>query len=151
MKKFVLVFSSILMFSTNAVGADIPSDKLLLKIQQETERYKKNCYEKEAFPGDFDNYSMYNDDIKNGDIRYHQCLKKVIIQKIKKITAPDEAAKMINNLDKIQKEFSEFYWTLFNHQDNGIIGKGANDALLGRRFEDILEDIIYYQVIYGSD
>lgn len=92
-----------------------------------------------------------NDDIKNGDIRYHQCLKKVIIQKIKEITTPDQAAKMINNLDKIQKEFSEFYWTLFNHQDNGIIGKGANDALLGRRFEDILEDIIYYQTTYGSD
>ncbi len=148
MKKFVLFLGLMLLFNINVSANEVKKDDVLVKIEQETEKYKKDCYDNEAFPGDFNNYSIYNDDIKEGDFRYHQCLKKVIIQKINEMAEADDAQKMIADLDKIQEATSEFYWILFNREDNGTLGRGMNDAVLGRRFENILEDIIYYQRRY---
>ncbi len=148
MKKFVLFLGLMLLFNINVSANEVKKDDVLVKIEQETEKYKKDCYDNEAFPGDFNNYSIYNDDIKEGDFRYHQCLKKVIIQKINEMAEAEDAKKMIADLDKIQEATSEFYWILFNREDNGTLGRGMNDAVLGRRFENILEDIIYYQRRY---
>ena len=80
-----------------------------------------------------------------------KCLKNVIIRKIKEISSADDAKLMIEDLNKIQDSFSGFYWTLCNRKDTGVFGRGINDAVLGRRFEDILEDILYYQSTYNID
>ncbi len=82
MKKFILILGLFLALSANARAEEDQKDNVLVRIQQETEKYKKECYDKEAFPKGIDNYSMYNDDIKDGDYRYHQCLKKIIIKEI---------------------------------------------------------------------
>lgn len=151
MKKIVLILGMILSFGANVWADDASKDGTMLKIQQETEKYKKECFENEAFPKGLNNYSMYNDDIKEGNYRYHQCLKKVIIKKINEIVAPEYAKEMISDLDKIQDGILDFYWILYTREDNGTIGRDVNDATLGRRFEDILEDIIYYQAVYKSN
>ncbi len=113
MKKFVLFLGLMLLFNINVSANDVKKDDVLVKIEQETEKYKKDCYDNEAFPGDFNNYSFYNDDLKEGYFRYHQCLKKVIIQKINEMAKADDAKKMIAALDKLQEATSDFYWTLY--------------------------------------
>lgn len=148
MKKIVLILGLFLAFNTNSWAKEAQKDDILAKIQQETEKYKKDCFDKKAFPKGLNNYSIYDDSIKEGNTRYHQCLKKVIIQKIQEIATPEYAKKMIADLDKIQEGTLDFYWILYTREDNGTIGRGINDTTLGRRFEDILEDIIYYQMIH---
>ena len=151
MKKLTLILALILSLGSEALAHETTKDEVILKIQQETEKYKKKCFEKEAFPKGLNNYSMYNDDIKEGNYRYHQCLKKVIIKKINEIATPQYAKEMISDLDKIQDGVLDFYWILYTRKDNGTIGRDVNDATLGRHFEDILEDIIYYQTIYKNN
>lgn len=150
MRKIAFVLSLMLLIHTNAWAEENINDSILIKVRQETENYKKECYEKEAFPKGIDNYNMYNDDIKEGNFRYHQCLKKIIIKKIQRISSPEDAEKMVADLDKIQEGISDYYWILYNRQDNGVIGRMQNDVILGRRFEDILEDILYYEALYDN-
>lgn len=150
MKKFILILGLFVAISINVWAEETQNDDILIKIQQKTENYKKECYNKEAFPKGIDNYSMYNNDIKEGHFRYHQCLKKIIIKKIQEISSPEDAEKMVKALDKIQEGISDYYWILYNRQDNGVIGRMQNDVILGRRFEDILEDILYYEALYGD-
>ncbi len=151
MKKFVLFLGLMLLFNINVSANEVKKDDVLVKIEQETEKYKKDCYDNEAFPGDFNNYSIYNDDIKEGDFRYHQCLKKVIIQKINEMAEAEDAKKMIADLDKLQDGTSDFYWALYNQQDNGTYGRSVNDTVVGQHFEEILEDIIHYKAVYTDD
>lgn len=151
MKKIVLILGLFLSLYTNARANEPSKDEIILKVRQETENYKKECFEKEAFPKGLNNYNMYNDDIKNGNYRYHQCLKKVIIEKINEMVTQKHAKEMISDLDKIQESILDFYWVLYTREDNGTIGRDINDATLGHRFEEILEDIIYYQAVYKSN
>ena len=146
--KFILFLLSFLYVNNVALAEEkVKADY----VAKQVDKYKEECFNKYAFPKGIDNYSMYNDDIKEGDFRYHQCLKNIIIEKIKEISSTDEAALMIADLNKIQDSFSDFYWRLYNRKDSGVLGRGINDAVLGRRFEDILEDILYYKSTYYID
>ena len=60
-------------------------------------------------------------------------------------------SKYYNYIDKIQEGVSNFYWDLYNREDNGAIGRGVNDASLGRYYEQILKDIIHYQYVFSHD
>lgn len=153
MKKYIIVFSTIavlIVISFLVLPKQEKKDSISVQIEQETESYKKECFTK-AFPERLDNYSMYNDDIKEGEYRYHQCLKKIIIEKINQLANKSYADKMIQSLDKIQEGVSNFYWDLYNREDNGAIGRGVNDASLGRYYEQILKDIIHYQYVFSHD
>ncbi|MBR1648832.1 MAG: hypothetical protein IJ689_04460 [Alphaproteobacteria bacterium] len=151
MKKFIFILSLFISFSANAGADKAQDDSQMTKIRQETEKYKKYCYDNEAFPKGIDNYSFYNNDIKEGEYRYHQCLKKIIIQKIRSFASNKDAEKMIESLNKIQNGTLDYYWTLYNIDDFGVAGRMQNDAVMGRRMEDILEDTIHYQIIYGNN
>ena len=153
MKKFIIVFITIVLLTVIAVfilPKQEKKDTISARIEQETEIYKKECFAK-AFPEGLDNYSMYNDDIKEGEYRYHQCLKKVIIEKINQSANKTDAEKMAQSLDKIQEGVRDFYWDLYNREDNGSIGRGVNDASLSRYYEQILKDIIHYQYVFIHD
>lgn len=153
MKKIITVFSviiSLMVIVFLVLAKQEKKDIISVQIEQETENYKKECFTK-AFPERLDNYNMYNDDIKEGEYRYHQCLKKVIIEKINQLANKSDADKMIQSLDKIQEGVSNLYWDLYNREDNGAIGRGVNDASLGRYYEQILKDIIHYQYVFSHD
>lgn len=153
MKKIITVFSviiSLMVIVFLVLAKQEKKDIISVQIEQETENYKKECFAK-AFPKELDNYSMYNDDIKEGDYRYHQCLKKIIIKKVNQLANKSDADKMIQSLDKIQEGVSNLYWDLYNREDNGTIGRGVNDASLGRYYEQILKDIIHYQYVFSHD
>lgn len=77
--------------------------------------------------------------------------KKVIIDKITKMSSPKDAEKMFQALNKIEEGTLELYWLIYNRQDNGYVGRLQNDAALGRRFDDILEDIVHYQHLYENN
>jgi len=114
------------------------------KIRQEVEKYKKEC-SKKAYPKNLDEINIYNDDLKKLDAKYHQCLKSVIVSKINELAAKEDADKMIQSLNKIQDGILSFYWNLYNREDNGVIGRGINDAAMGRYYETLLEDVIHFQ------
>ena len=114
------------------------------KIKQEVEKYKKEC-SKKAYPKNLDEINIYNDDLKKLDAKYHQCLKSVIISKINELATKEDADKMIQSLNKIQDGILSFYWNLYNREDNGVIGRGINDAAMGRYYETLLEDVIHFQ------
>lgn len=115
-----------------------------MHIQREVEKYVQDC-SKKVYPKNLDEINMYNDDFKKLDAEYHQCLKSVIISKINELATKEDADKMIQSLNKIQDGILDFYWTLYNREDNGVIGRGINDAAMGRYYEQILEDIILYE------
>ena len=114
------------------------------KIRQKVEKYKKEC-SKKAYPKNLDEINIYNDDLKKLDAKYHQCLKSVIISKINELATKEDADKMIQSLNKIQDGILSFYWNLYNREDNGVIGRGINDAAMGRYYETLLEDVIHFQ------
>ena len=114
------------------------------KIKLEVEKYKKEC-SKKAYPKNLDEINIYNDDLKKLDAKYHQCLKSVIVSKINELAAKEDADKMIQSLNKIQDGILSFYWNLYNREDNGVIGRGINDAAMGRYYETLLEDVIHFQ------
>lgn len=153
MKKFIIFFTVIVLLIITVfllLPKQENKDIILEQVKKETEIYKKMCFD-ESFPKGLDNYSMYGDALKNGDYRYHQCLKRNIIEKIDKLANKTDTEKMVKSLDKIQEGISDFYWDLYNREDNGSIGRGVNDASLGRYFEKILEDIIHYQYVFIHD
>lgn len=82
---------------------------------------------------------------KKLDAKYHQCLKSIIVSKINELAAKEDADKMIQSLNKIQDGILSFYWNLYNREDNGVIGRGINDAAMGRYYETLLEDVIHFQ------
>ena len=82
--KFILFLLSFLYVNNVALAEEkVKADY----VAKQVDKYKEECFNKYAFPKGIDNYSMYNDDIKEGDFRYHQCLKNIIIEKIKEILA----------------------------------------------------------------
>ena len=122
-------------------------DDFTIKVKQETEKYKKECFS-QTFPKDLNDIDMYSDEIKELDYKYHQCIRMVIIAKINELANKKDANKMVKSLDKIEKGFLNLYWDLYNREDYGIIGRDMNDAVMGRYYEKILEDIINFQRLY---
>ena len=94
---------------------------------------------------------MYGDDLKQRDKIYHQCLKDIIITQINEIMTKEDAQKATQNIDEIQNGINNFYWSLYNREDNGSIGRGVNDAALGRYYEQILNDIIHFRYVFNND
>ena len=94
MKKVLLILLSFLYVSKVVLAEEIEKTKFD-SVEKQMDKYKNECFNKYAFPKGIDNYSMYNDDIKDGDFRYHQCLKNIIIRKIKEISSADDAKLMI--------------------------------------------------------
>ena len=116
------------------------------KIKQEVEKYKKEC-SKKAYPDDYTDhvYAFTDDSLKYANQKYHQCIKNIIIEKNKIIFPKKENEKMLQFLNELEKGVLGFYWILHNTEDNGYIGRQQNDAVLGRYYEQILEDIILYE------
>ena len=115
-------------------------------IEQETEKYKTECF-RQAYPEDLSAINMYTDEMKCLDKKYHQCLKKVIIAQIKELATKEDAQKMIDALNKLEDSVLTLYWDLYNREDYGVIGRGVNDAALGRYYEYLLSDIINFKYI----
>ena len=146
MKKLFL-FLACFIINIENVRADEPLSAEVdtsQKIRQEVEKYKKEC-SKKAYPKNLDEINIYNDDLKKLDAKYHQYLKSVIVSKINELAAKEDADKMIQSLNKIQDGILSFYWNLYNREDNGVIGRGINDAAMGRYYETLLEDVIHFQ------
>ena len=120
--------------------------KGVLYVEQETEKYKQECF-KQSYPEDLSTINMYTDEMKCLDIKYHQCLKDVIIAKINELATKEDAKKMVNALNKFEESVLSLYWDLYNREDYGIIGRGVNDAALGRYYEYLLSDIINFKYI----
>ena len=121
-------------------------DKEQILIEQETEKYKQDCF-KQAYPEDLSSINMYNDEMKCLDKKYHQCLKEVIIAKINELATKEDAQKMIDELNQFEESVLSLYWDLYNREDYGVMGRGVNDATLGRYYEHLLSDIINFKYI----
>ena len=121
-------------------------DKEQILIEQETEKYKQDCF-KQAYPEDLSSINMYNDEMKCLDKKYHQCLKEVIIAKINELATKEDAQKMIDELNQFEESVLSLYWDLYNREDYGVMGRGVNDAALGRYYEYLLSDIINFEYI----
>ena len=146
MKKLFL-FLACFIINIENVRADEPLSAEVdtsQKIKLEVEKYKKEC-SKKAYPKNLDEINIYNDALKKLDAKYHQCIKSIIIKKNKIIFPKKESEKMIQFLNELEKGILGFYWILHNTEDNGYIGRQQNDAVLGRFYEQILEDIILYE------
>ena len=115
-------------------------------IEQETEKYKTECF-RQSYPEDLSAINMYTDEMKCLDKKYHQCLKKVIIAQIKELATKEDAQRMIDALNKLEDSILTLYWDLYNREDYGVIGRGVNDAALGRYYEYLLSDIINFKYI----
>ena len=151
MKKILLIFALIL----NSFPTYAKQEQLVDEIRIQVKKFEDECYNK-SFPVNnpekMDHLmSFYNDEMKNADRKYHNCLKEIIIEKIKQDSSVEDAKKMIESLDKIEQGILAFYETMFYQTDTGTIGKDFNDAVLGRRYEDILYDVLKYQYVYGKD
>jgi len=152
MKKIVLIGGLFALVVVIAGGAywfyknQEAEDKEQILIEQETEKYKKDCF-KQSYPEDLSTINMYTDELKYLDSQYHQCMKKVIIAKINELATKEEAEKMINSLNKLEEGVLSLYWDLYNREDYGVIGRGVNDAVLGRYYEYLLSDIINFKYI----
>lgn len=148
MKKIFLLLSLVVIIVANVraeenVSAEIDASQ---KIKQEVEKYKKEC-SKKAYPDDYMDhvYAFTDDSLKYANQKYYQCIKSIIIEKNKIIFPKKESEKMIQFLSELEKGVLGFYWILHNTEDNGYIGRQQNDAVMGRYYEKILEDIILYE------
>ena len=154
MKRFLFYLVLILLgigigcgMTISILGIPETQDDFVIKVKQETEKYKKECFS-QIFPKDLNDIDMYSDEIKELDHNYHQCMRKVIIAKINELATKEDANKMIQSLDKIEEGILNFYWDLYNIEDYGIIGRDMNDASMGRYYETILQDVIHFQRLY---
>lgn len=127
-----------------AKETDVAEHDSAQTVKQEVEKYEKEC-SKKVYPKNLDEINIYNNDLKKLDAKYHQCIKSVIISKINQLATKKDADKMVQSLNKIQDGILSFYWNLYNRDDNGVIGRGINDAAMGRYYEILLEDIIHFQ------
>ena len=121
-------------------------DKEQILIEQETEKYKKDCF-RQSYPEDLSTINMYTDELKCMDKQYHQCLKNVIIAQINALANKEDAQKMVDALNKFEDSVLSLYWNLYNREDFGVMGRGVNDAALGRYYEYLLSDIINFKYI----
>lgn len=153
MKKIVWILSLMLLMN-NAVYANEELQKID-EIKVQVEKYKKECYNK-SYPINNSEkmdyiFSYYNDSIKKYLPKYNNCLKNIIIENIRKVSSKEDFVKIVEALDKIEQGVLDFYGILSMQTDTGIVGKAWNDNELGRRYESILYDVLWYQSIYGNN
>lgn len=151
MKKIFLILSLMLALINPAQAEE---EQKVDEIQQQVEKYKEECYNK-VYPINDDEkidyiFSYYNGSIKEYLPKYNKCLKEIIIDKIKQDSSQDDATEIIKALNKIEQGILDFYGIMYAQTDTGMYGKAVNDNELGRRFEDILHDVLHYQDIYGN-
>lgn len=58
---------------------------------------------------------------------------------------------MIKALDLMEQSMLEFYGVMYNQVNTGFHGQAVNDMELGRRFEEVLYDVLHYQRYYPTD
>lgn len=117
-------------------------------LQEHLQEYMEEC-RKKSYPVDDPEkmdyiFSYYNTSIKEYLPKYNQCMKEIILQKIKEVSNEERVQKMSDALNKIEEGYLIFYKEMNNLMETGIIGYVANDSTLGRRLEDILEDVLEY-------
>ena len=78
-------------------------------------------------------------------------VKKKLLSKIKEKSTPENAEKMIKALDLMEQSMLEFYGVMYNQVNTGFYGQAVNDMELGRRFEEVLYDVLHYQRYYPTD
>lgn len=146
-KKVLISLGSIILIGAGLVGfwCYNAKDDVLLRVKSATERAEQRCMN-EAFGNN--DFNMYGNDLKTRDAVYHQCLRKEITDRINKFADKEDVKKLTEGLDKIQEGVLSFYWDLYNRQDYGSIGRGVNDAVLGRYYEHILEDVIHFEYVF---
>ena len=124
------------------------------EIQQQVEKYKKECENKSYPVNDKDKmdyiFSYYNSSIKEYLPKYNNCLKEIIIEKIKHIASQKDTKNILEALNKIEQGILDFYSTIAMQTDTGIVGKAWNDNELGRYYEQTLYNVLWYQEIYGE-
>lgn len=57
---------------------------------------------------------------------------------------------MIKALNEIKQGMLEFYGVMYSQEDTGFYGSTVNDMELGRRYEQILNDVLLYQSTYTN-
>ena len=124
------------------------------EIRQQVEKYTKECYNK-SYPVDDPEkmdyiLSLYNTSIKKYMKEYNKCLKEIIVEKIKQTPSITDTSKIIKILDEIEQSTLKFYNLIATQTDMGIVGAVWDDTELGRRYEAILHDVLWYQSIYGE-
>ncbi len=153
MKKLFL-FLGLFIFNVENVWAETATSVEVdaeQKVQQETEKYKQQC-SRQAYPSNYTDsvYAMMDDSLKSAHQKYNQCIKNVIINKISAFASKENSEKMLASLNMLQKGVLDFYWTLYNMEDNGVIGRQQNDAAMGYYYNHILEDVILYEQNYNA-
>ena len=151
MKKIFLILC-LIFAQINLVQAEEQQE--IDEIRQQVEKYTKECYNK-SYPVDDPEkmdyiFSYYNGSVKEYLPKYNNCLKGYIIEKIRQDSSEEDAVKIIEALNKIEQGVLDFYGIMYAQTDTGIYGKAINDNELGRRYEAILYDVLWYQSIYGE-
>ncbi len=147
--KIIFLFLSFWVLNVENIQAEEPVNAekgIPTKIEQDVERYQKECSQ-QAYPGDYRDhiYALADDSLKHANQKYHQCIKKIIIDKISSFASNEESVKMIQSLNELQTGILNFYGILYNMRNDGIVGRQKNDAALGYYYDIILEDIIQYE------
>jgi len=142
--RYLFIATMIFLLSLNVEAKDAKVDK----AKEQAELLSKECYDKTVEPV-LDSF-FYNDEIKKGYKKYNACQKEIIIAKIKEKSTPENAQKMIKALELMEQGMLEFYGVMYNQVDTGFYGQAVNDMELGRRYEQVLYDVLDYQSIYAK-
>ncbi len=137
MRKILLVLLGCLV----ALSA-VAEEEVLDIVERQTQKVKDECY-KSAFPEEkMDKIlSLTDDSLKDAEQKYAVCIEKNIFKIIDIHFSPEVTERMKKNLEKFRMYYRDFYWDLYNTEDNGTIGRMQNDAIYSRRLEDILYDV----------
>ncbi|MBS5835147.1 MAG: hypothetical protein KIC51_08545 [Acetobacter sp.] len=144
MRYLLLIITTMFVFSSNVEAKKEWVDEAKLQA----EALSKECHAKTVEPV-WDSF-FYNDEIKKGYKKYNACQKEIIIAKIKEKSTPENAEKMIKALDLMEQSMLEFYGVMYNQVNTGFYGQAVNDMELGRRFEEVLYDVLDYQSTYTN-
>ena len=120
----------------------IAEDEVLNIVERQTQKVKNECY-KSAFPEEkMDKILSLNDDsLKDAEQKYAVCMEKNIFKIVGTHYSPEVTERMKKNLEKFRVYYRNFYWDLYNTEDNGTIGRMQNDAIYSRQLEDILYNV----------
>lgn len=150
MRYLLLIITTMFVFSSNVEAKrEWVDEDRVDEVKLQAEALSKECHAKTLEPV-WDSF-FYNDEIKKGYKKYNACQKEIIIAKIKEKSTPENAEKMIKALDLMEQSMLEFYGVMYNQVNTGFYGQAVNDMELGRRFEEVLYDVLHYQRYYPTD
>ena len=171
MRYLLLIITTMFVFSSNVEAKrEWVDEDWVDEVKLQAEALSKECHAKTVEPV-WDSF-FYNDEIKKGYKKYNACQKEIIIgvirvlsnnsslliqdafyssRKIKEKSTPENAEKMIKALDLMEQSMLEFYGVMYNQVNTGFYGQAVNDMELGRRFEEVLYDVLHYQRYYPTD